>query len=320
MRTEDIVLIAGGAGSIGGALAERLVCAGSEGVILVDKNENGLENLRLRLADKGFNNLTMYVGDIRNLYQLNRIFAKHEPDTILNCAAHKHVVSGEKNIAETTRNNLLTTYNLLKVRLKNPDSKFVLISTDKAVEPTSVMGASKMLCESMVREEYPKTKDRNYIIRFGNVANTQGSVLEIWDRQFKEGYPLTITDLKMKRWMLSIEDACEQILRVVGLEAGTYILDMGEMFTVADMLERFLESKGSNDYPLKFVGAKPGEKATERLFWDAEKATKLSIGNRQILKVTSSPSFNYHMALAACRTFDDEATLKCLRKLFGDMK
>ena len=113
MRTEKIVLIAGGAGSIGGALAERLVCAGSKGIVLVDKNENGLELLRLRLADKGFNNITMYVGDIRNMYHQNRIFSKHLPDVILNCAAHKHVVSGEKNIAETTRNNLLTTYNLL---------------------------------------------------------------------------------------------------------------------------------------------------------------------------------------------------------------
>ena len=320
MRTEKIVLIAGGAGSIGGALAERLVCAGSESVVLVDKNENGLEELRLRLADKGFNNITVYVGDIRNLYHQNRVFSKHEPDIVINAAAHKHVVSGEKNIAETTRNNLLTTYNLLKVRLKNPTSKFVLISTDKAVEPTSVMGASKMLCESMVREEYPKTINRNYIIRFGNVSNTQGSVLRIWERQFKEGVPLTITDLKMRRWLMSMDDACDQILRVVGLDAGTYVLDMGKMYSVADILEQFLDSKDTVDYPLKFIGANVGEKDTEKLTWDKEERTTIKIGDKTLIKVNQSPSFNYQKALTASKTFSDESTMNCLRKQFGGLK
>lgn len=139
MRTEKVVLIAGGAGSIGSALADRLAKAGGNDLVLVDKDENRLEELRQSIEGQGYETPIAYVADIRNLSHLQGIFALHTPDIILNCAAHKHVISGQRNVAETVRNNLLTTLNLLKARHKNPDSKLVHISTDKAVEPTSVM-------------------------------------------------------------------------------------------------------------------------------------------------------------------------------------
>jgi len=320
MRTDKVVLIAGGAGSIGSALAECLAKGGCDDLILLDKDENSLELTRQRLEEIGYPKVLPLVCDIRNLQHLNRIFSHWQPDLVINAAAHKHVVSGQRNISETTHNNLQLTLNLLKARHCNKHSVLVHVSTDKAVEPTSVMGASKMLCESMVRTEYPQTQDRNYIIRFGNVMNTNGSVLQIWDRQFREGRPLTVTNLKMKRWMLPISDACDQILRVLGFDAGTYILDMGEMFSVGDILEKFLSERDVKDYPTRFLGMKPGEKEIEKLFWDCEEKKTFKAGTRQIIKVDNSPTFNYNRPLIVSGNFDDQQTLDCLVKIFEGLR
>lgn len=320
-RTEKVVLIAGGAGSIGSALAERLASAGSEDIILLDKDENNLEATRQRLDEKGYARITPLVCDVRNLVHVNKICSRIQPDIILNCCAHKHVVSSQRNVSETVHNNLLTTQNLLKARHCNKDSRFIQISTDKAVEPSSVMGASKMLCESMVRTEYPQTQDRNYIIRFGNVKDTNGSVFQVWDRQFREGVPLTVTDLKMKRWMMPISDACDQILRVLGFDAGTYLLDMGPMYTVADMLERFAESKGTDAGCLQvsYVGAKPGEKDEEKLLWDVESRKDRCVGGRTLIQASNHPNFKYDRALTISSNFDDQLTLDCLQRMFPDV-
>ena len=319
MRHEKVVLIAGGAGSIGSALVERLASSGMTDIIAVDKDENRLEYLRLRLAEAGFDNLILYVADLRNLSHVNRIFAKHTPDLVFNCAAHKHVVSGQRNVAETTRNNLLTTLNLLKARHRNQESKFIHISTDKAVEPTSVMGASKMLCECMVRHEFPKTSKANSIVRFGNVKGTQGSVLEIWKRQLAEKKPLSVTDLSMKRYMMSIDDACSQIMRLVGFESGTYLLDMGPMFTVKEMLASFLKESEVDllDYKVNIMGGKPGEKKVESLYWPSESFQSIKAGNNMVNQVFDSPRFDYDRALKASEGFDDEYTLKALKSIFG---
>lgn len=321
-RNEKVVLIAGGAGSIGSTLGLRLCEAGcAENLILVDKDENRLEEIRMRLNEKDYH-VEALVCDIRNLHHLNRICSRTRPDIIINTSAHKHVVSSQRNIAETCQNNLLTSLNLLKVRHLNKDSKFVQVSTDKAVEPSSVMGASKMLCESMVRTQYPQTQDRNCIVRFGNVMNTNGSVLQIWDRQFREGVPLTVTDLKMKRYMMSMEDACDQILRVIGLDAGTYVLDMGREYFVADILEMFAKSKGVrvDDLPIKFIGAKSGEKQSETLNWPSESIEKFKVANRELLRLGGSPNFEFGKVLNVSQTFDDDATLRLLQKLFAGVQ
>jgi FlaA1/EpsC-like NDP-sugar epimerase len=316
-RHDKVVLIAGGAGSIGSALAERLVSEAPENLILVDKDENSLELVRQRIEEKGFQAIA-YVCDCRNLDHLNRIFTTHTPDLIIQAAAHKHVVSGQRNVAETTHNNLLTTLNLLKLRHLSPSSKFIQISTDKSVSPSSVMGASKMLCESMVRTQFPRCNDRNYIIRFGNVMDTNGSVRRIWDRQLKEKVPLTVTDLSMKRWLMPISDACDQILRVIGFDAGTYALDMGDMFTVQRMLEDFLKERGleMESVEMKIVGGKAGEKSEEKLSWECESSKLIRAGQRTIIKLEDSPIFDFKKALQASETFDDAITLRVLSRMF----
>ena len=318
MRTDKVTLIAGGAGSIGSALAERLALAGGSDLILIDKDENRLEDLRIRLADKGVDNLTIYVGDIRNYNHLKRIFVRHSPDIIFNCSAHKHVISSQRNVSETTRNNLLTTLNLLKARHSNRHSKLIHISTDKAVNPSNVMGASKTLCECMVRHEYPKSSDRNSIVRFGNVRYSQGSVLEIWARQVKDKLPLTVTDPDMTRFMMSIDDACSQIMRLVNLEAGTYVLDMGEPQTISDLLRQFKDDmKLNSDYPVKLIGRKAGEKKHESLLWGAECFECVRSGNVRMSKILNSPIFDYMKALEVSGSYDDERTMKHLKLLFG---
>ncbi len=320
MRTDKVILIAGGAGSIGSALAECLARGGAEDLILLDRDENSLEQTRQKLEEQGYTSVQPLVCDLRNLVHVNRIFSHFQPDLIFNCAASKHVVSGQRNISETTHNNLTTLLSILKARHCGRGSRLVHISTDKSVEPVSVMGASKMLCESMVRTEYPQTQDRNYIIRFGNVMNTNGSVLQIWDRQFREGRPLTVTDLKMKRWMLPISDACDQILRVLGFDAGSYVLDMGEMLSVGDILEKFLSERNIKDYPTRFLGAKSGEKSEEKLFWECEERKTFKAGARQIIRVDNSPTFNYSRPLNVSSLFDDQQTLDCLTKIFEGLR
>lgn len=320
MRDSKTVLIAGGAGSIGSSLAEHLVRAGGNDIILIDKDENRLEELRLRLEGHGYDPPIIYVADIRNLSHLLRIFSVHRPDIVLNCCAHKHVVSGQRNVAETTRNNLLTTLNLLKARHKNPDSKFVHISTDKAVEPMSVMGASKMLCECMVREEFPKSTKNNSIVRFGNVMDTQGSVLQIWKRQLESDMAFTVTDPNMRRYMMTMDDACNQILRVVGFESGTYVLDMGREVMVSELLAEFRKSHGCESHPVRMIGSKQGEKVSEALFWPVEHVTHFQAGNHVIHRVHHSPRFDYDRALQSSKTFDDLRTMKSLESLFGGVK
>ena len=320
-RIDKVILVAGAAGSIGSALAERLAVEQPENLILIDKDENRLEMLRFKIEERGLG-CTPYVGDIRRSEHLSRIFKSHCPDLIINCAAHKHVVSGQRNVCETVHNNLQTTANLLQARHHQKHSRFVQISTDKAVEPTSVMGVSKMLCESMVRNQYPDSARFNSIVRFGNVKNTQGSVLWIWERQYASGIPLSVTDLHMKRWFMPISDACDQIMRVLGFDAGTYILDMGQMYSVEQILHDFLKSKGIDDgnYPLRFIGGKPGEKDFEKLVWGCEQVKEISAGGRKILSVSESPGFDHMRALNASCGFNDDYALKCLRKMFPEVK
>lgn len=314
MRTEKTVLIAGGAGSIGSALAERLSKAGGNDLILVDKDENRLDELRLRIEGFGYQSPTIYVGDVRNANHLNRIFSVHKPDLVLNACAHKHVVSGQRNVSETVRNNLLTTRNLLQASLKYRTEKVVHISTDKAVEPTSVMGASKMLCECMVRQQFPQVP--RSIVRFGNVLNTQGSVLQIWERQLDLGLAFTITDANMKRYMMSMDDAVSQILRVVGLEPGTYILDMGKELSVSELLARFRVEHGCADHPVRVTGPKPGEKCSEALCWPSEHLTHFQAGCNVIHRVHHSPFFEYANVLNVSGRYDDDKTMKELKRVF----
>jgi len=316
MRTDKVVLIAGGAGSIGSALVERLATSGMSDLIVVDKDENQLESLRGKLVDRALTEPMMYVCDLRNRKHIVKIFSDHLPDMMFNCAAHKHVVSGQRNVSETVNNNLVTTENLLVAKRLNPECKFVHISTDKAVEPTSVMGASKMLCESMIRGE-SKPSDKNSIIRFGNVMGTQGSVLQIWKRQLEQDMAFTVTDLSMKRYMMTMDQACEQILRVVGGDSGTYILDMGEEVPVSELLANFRKAHDCPSHPIRIIGIKPGEKVSEKLHWPVEHLTHFSAGGQTIHRVYHSPHFDYLRALEISRSFDDDKTLECLRGLFG---
>ena len=314
MRNEKVVLIAGGAGSIGSALVERLASSGMTDIIAVDKDENQLEALRGRFIDRNLPEPIMYVCDLRNRQHVAKIVFDHQPDMIFNCAAHKHVVSGQRNVSETVHNNLVTTENLLDAKKLIPETKFVHISTDKAVSPSCVMGASKALCESMVRDE----SDKNAIVRFGNVKGTRGSVFDVWSRQFAKKAPLTLTDPCMSRYMMTIDMACEQIMRVSMMGGGTYVLDMGKAYLLGEILYIFKHEHGiPEDYPTITTGSKVGEKTHEALFWPCEEEIGLVSGNVRVNHAKSSPWFNYRQAMAVSRNFEDDKTMSCLKGLFG---
>jgi len=315
---ESTILIAGAGGSIGGELAKLVSVFGCKRLILVDIDENGLEEIRMMIERGSDIEIESYLCDLKNLKYLSRIFESH-PDIVFNCAAHKHVSSGQRNPSEIVHNNLSSTRNLLECCSSSKTKKFIFISTDKSVTPTSVMGASKTLCESLIlswKKDFPE----RYIVRFGNVLNSQGSVLRIWENQLNEGFVLTVTDPKMKRYVMSISEACQLILKSIEFRPGTYILDMGSQITVDELLDAFLKSheKTRDEVRIKRIGKKAGEKLQEELFWPQE-VHKRTLCNK-IFSVGNTPTFNYTRPFEASKRFDDKAAMHELKALFPELK
>jgi len=311
---ESTVLIAGAGGSIGGELAKLVSVFGCAKLILVDLDENGLEEIRTRLDGSSDARIVSFLCDLKNLRQLRTIFELH-PDIVFDCAAHKHVSVGQRNPSETVYNNLVSTRNLLDCCSQTRVKKFIFISTDKSVKPTSVMGASKTLCESLVlsdRREHPS----KYIVRFGNVLNSQGSVLRIWERQLMDGFVLSVTDPRMKRYVMSISEACQLLLKSIEFDPGTYVLDMGSQTTVDELLSAFLKAKGKNRHEvrIKIVGRKAGEKLSEALFWPQEIHRK--IPRSGIFRVRHTPAFDHRKAMDISSQYNDCATKRELRRQF----
>ena len=319
---KESVLIAGGAGTIGSNLAKALA-GNCKKLTLIDYDENTLEMTRLQLNESN-HECEAILCDIRNSRHLIQIFKNIKPTVIVNCAAHKHLNAGERNISECVYNNLETTKNLLHVLALTEATNYIHISTDKAVEPTSVMGASKMLCECMVRDFFslkhfyePTFQPKYHILRFGNILGSQGSVWEIWERQYKDKRALTITDPNMERYILLPNEACHFISRSLFIECGTYLLDMTRKSTVGALKERFLESKNNSYYPIKIIGSKPGEKMKEELFWPDENKEKIkAVNDKHIWRVTNTPYFPYHHIHWISKDFDDKTTLKALQRAF----
>lgn len=311
---ESIVLIAGAGGSIGGELAKLVSVFGCKKLILVDIDENGLEDIRMRSEGGPNIKIEAHLCDLKNKQHLRKIFMSR-PDIVFDCAAHKHVSAGERNPSEVVFNNLMSTKNLLDCCAHAKTRKFVFISTDKSVKPTSVMGASKTLCESLVLS-HKQNLPMKYIVRFGNVLNSQGSVLRIWEGQMREGFVLTITDPRMKRYAMSISEACQLLLKSMEFEPGTYILDMGPQITVDRLLDAFLKAndKTRSDVRIKIIGRKPGEKFAENLFWPQE--THCRTRHMSVFRVENTPIFDYTGPIRVSRRYDDSETLRELKEQF----
>lgn len=270
------VLVTGGAGSIGSELARQVLDFEPSQLTLMDHDENALFFLERDLKNRlrGVQ-LGMVVGSIRDPQRVSEVLRTARPHVVLHAAAHKHVPLMESNPAEAVKNNVLGTRVVADLCLAHGVDTFVLISTDKAVNPTSVMGATKRVAELYVQSLSTRKRTRFVAVRFGNVLGSAGSVVEVFRDQIANGGPVTVTDPEMTRYFMTIPEACQLVLQAAALGRGgeIFILDMGEPVKVLDLAHDMIRMSGfqpGHDIQVQFIGARPGEKLFEELMLDAE--------------------------------------------------
>jgi len=275
-----VVMVTGAAGSIGSEISRQLSLYDCQQLILLDQAESDLYNLQQELIQKGVSNFIAIVCDIRDQKRISKIFAKHIPDHVFHAAAYKHVPLMEESPYEALRINVCGTKNLADLAIKHKVERFVMISTDKAVNPTNVMGATKRIAElyiGAVSKQHPKTKFT--ITRFGNVLGSNGSVIPLFREQIKNGGPLTVTHKEMTRYFMTIPEACSLVLEAgtMGVGGEIYIFDMGESVEIFKIAKRMISLSGlkyPTDIDIQITGLRPGEKLYEELLAYGENTIK----------------------------------------------
>lgn len=274
------VLITGGGGSIGSELARQIAGMQPKQLILLDVYENATYDIQQELKSAfGANlNLSVEILSICDMGQLDKAFQRIRPDIVFHAAAHKHVPLLEKNVVEAVKNNVFGTLNVANCCEKYEVEKAVMISTDKAVNPTSVMGATKRICE-MIFQSRGDSKTNFCCTRFGNVLGSRGSVVPLFRRQIEKGGPVTITDKRITRYFMTIPEACQLVLQAGALsKAGElYVLDMGQPVKILDLAEALIRLMGHEPYKdidIVEIGLRPGEKLYEELHIQGEACEK----------------------------------------------
>jgi len=310
------VMVTGGGGSIGGELARQICRFKPRNLILLDHSENGLFHIDLELkrkwsgagervgkragvgagvgAGKGKEtgvgaemkagadmemelDLELVVADIRDRDKMDKIFKKYRPEVVFHAAAHKHVPMMEFHPDEAVMNNIIGTKNVAELAEKYGAERVVMISTDKAINPTSVMGASKRVAEMVVKDLANKNKTKFVAVRFGNVLESNGSVVPMFKQQIAEGGPVTVTDREVKRYFMTLPEASQLVIQagVLGKGGEVFVLDMGEPIKVLDMAEELIRLSGlelGEDIEIKIVGLRPGEKMFEEIMTEEERS------------------------------------------------
>lgn len=273
-----IVLVTGGAGSIGSELCRQILQGDCKRLIIYDINENALfeinEELKYLYEDK----YILKLGSVREADRLGRVFEEFKPQVVFHAAAHKHVPMMEINPFEAVKNNVIGTLNMVELARKNKVKKFILISTDKAVNPTNVMGATKRICELLVKS-YSTKETEMVAVRFGNVLGSNGSVIPLFKKQIERGGPVTVTDMNMTRYFMTIPEAVSLVLSAGSFAKGSelFVLDMGKPVKIYDLAINFIRLSGKVpfvDIDVNIIGLRKGEKLYEELVLDNETVTK----------------------------------------------
>lgn len=276
--TDKTILVTGAAGSIGSEIVRQLTKFNYKLLVLVDQAETPSFYLNNELLEKFPNcRYKMIIGDVTNKLKMNFIFKKYQPEIVFHAAAYKHVPVMEKNPHEAFRVNVGGTKVISDLAIKFKAEKFVMISSDKAVNPTNVMGASKKVCELLVHAQARRLgiKTKFITTRFGNVLGSNGSVIPLFKKQIADGGPVTITDPEITRFFMTIPEACQLVLEAgfMGQGGEIYIFDMGSPIKILDIATKLIHLSGLvpyKDIEIKFTGLRPGEKLFEELFSDAE--------------------------------------------------
>ena len=270
------ILVTGAAGSIGSEIVKQLLCFQPKKIIIFDQAESPLYDLELELSEKyHFNNFEIVIGDLTNQFRIKRIFNAFKPTVVFHAAAYKHVPMMENNPSEAIRTNVNGTKLLADTALEFGVHKFVMISTDKAVNPTNVMGASKRIAEIYTQSLNSKGKTQFITTRFGNVLGSNGSVINRFRMQIEKGGPVTVTHPEITRYFMTIPEACQLVLEAGAMGKGgeIFIFEMGKSVKILDMAKRMIQISGlkvGEDIQISFTGLRPGEKLYEELLNDKE--------------------------------------------------
>lgn len=303
MLTGKRILITGAAGSIGSEIVRQIVGCNPLEIILVDQAETPMHDLRIYLSKQypHMNSHTI-VTDICNKIRMEKLFKKHQPEYVFHAAAYKHVPMMEDNPCESVQNNVYGTRVVADLAVKYGTKKFVMISTDKAVNPTNVMGCSKRICEIYVQSLDKAIKDGRVsgvtqfiTTRFGNVMGSNGSVIPIFREQIKAGGPVTVTHPDIIRYFMLIPEACKLVLEAgtIGKGGEIYVFDMGEPVRIADMAKRMIKLSGAKNVKIEYSGLRNGEKLYEELLSDMEQ---------------TKPTHHPKIRIASVREYDYDQT------------
>lgn len=293
------IMVTGAAGSIGSELVKQSLKLNPEKVICIDRSENSLfylDNDLKQTFDR--DSYQIVVADILDLPKMRFLLNTYRPEVVFHAAAYKHVPLMEYHPEEAVRNNILGTANLVQLCEQNGVEKFVLISTDKAVNPTSVMGATKRVAELVLQSYSAKSNMKLATVRFGNVLASYGSVIPLFQKQIAKGGPITITHPDMKRFFMTIPEAVKLIFQATKMSNGNdiFVLDMGEPIRIVDIARRLIKLSGfepDKDIKIEYVGLRPGEKLWEEL-WNKDEAP-LKTNHPKIYKAVGSHYNNWHL-------------------------
>ena len=280
-----VCMVTGGGGSIGSELVRQIAKYGPQHIIIVDIYENNAYSIQQELVmDYGDSlNLTVLIASVRDYYRMNKIFERYRPDIVFHAAAHKHVPLMENSPMEAIKNNVIGTFNTASLAQFHKVKKFVMISTDKAVNPTNVMGASKRCCEMIIQylSQQKNCSTEFVTTRFGNVLGSNGSVIPLFKKQIEQGKPVTVTHPDVIRYFMTIPEAVSLVLEAAAIANGgeIFVLDMGKPVHIVKLAENLIRMYGKEPYKdveRKFTGLRPGEKLREELLMNEEGLRKTS--------------------------------------------
>lgn len=317
------IMITGAAGSIGSEIVRQLLNFDYKELILVDEAETPcffLQNEILRINQ--MRNVKLHILDICDTYEMERLFEKHRPDIIYHAAAYKHVPMMEENVNSAIKVNVGGTKSLADMAVKYGVTKFVMVSTDKAVNPTNVMGASKRIAEVYVQSLNAHQDTTKFVTtRFGNVLGSNGSVIPIFRQQIEDGGPITVTDPNITRYFMTIPEACQLVITAGAMGKGgeIYIFDMGDSVRVNDLAKKMIQLSGltlDRDISIEYTGLRPGEKLYEELLANEENTTKTTHKKIMVAKVrtyeyeTVLPDIEHLISIQHADKFEIVAQMK----------
>ncbi len=271
------VLVTGGGGSIGSELCRQIAANEPKRLVIVDIYENNAYDIQQELIRKYHDKLSLdvIIGSVRDYARIDHIMSTYRPDLVIHAAAHKHVPLMETSPAEAVKNNIFGTINVAKSAKKNGCRKFIMISTDKAVNPTNIMGATKRVCEMIIQSLMNEGGETEFsCVRFGNVLGSNGSVIPLFKRQIAAGGPVTVTHPDIIRYFMTIPEAVQLVLVTGAMSRGgeIFVLDMGDPVRIVDLAKKMIGLSGK-DIKIEFIGLRPGEKLYEELLMDEEGIT-----------------------------------------------